>query len=160
MARGKWSALVFLLLTMSLATGSCTSKEPAEESGPPPEDKGRIAVETAMADWLPGNADEIAELLGPMVTKDLPIARDIATEAIRTALLTRYELSVEHVEDAGGTDAYSARVGITFPIVVKLPVLGEKEYLVRAAYDVTVKDGKVTESGFDASSVEVEEVSG
>ncbi len=159
MRHRKWIALLCVLLTTPLAMGSCASKEPAEESGAPPEEKGRIAVETAMADWLPDNADEIADELGPKVTMDLPIARDIATEAIRTALLTRYELSVQHVEDTEGTDAYSARVGITFPIRLKLPLLGEKEYLVSVAYDVTVKDGDVTESGLDASSVEVKEVS-
>ena len=151
------SVLFCLLLAASLLLGSCKSEEPAEVATPPLEEKGMITVETAVADWLSGSADEIAEQLGPLVTLNVPIARDIATEAIRTALLTRYELSVQHVEGAEGTDSYLARVGISFPLHLKLPLLGEKEYMVGVAYDVTVQDGQITESALDPSSVEIKE---
>lgn len=154
------NVLLCLLLASSILLGSCKSDEPAEEATPSPEEKGMITVETAVADWLPSSADEIAEEVGPQVTGELPIASGIATEAIRTALLTRYELSIQHVEDAEGTDAYLTRVGISFPIRVKLPVVGEKEYLVSLTYNITVRDGQVTESRLDPSSIELKAVSG
>ncbi len=148
-----------LLVALLLAAGCAGESEPRPDD-PPPEVRGKAAVDTAVGDWIPGNVDDIAEEIGSLVTGDIPIARDIATEAIRTALLARYELSVEHIEDPEGEDSYAARVGISFPVRITLPLLGEKEYLLRVAYDITIKNGEVIDSSLDASSFEMEDTSG
>lgn len=137
------------------ATESAEITEPAEitEEG----DIAKVEVKASIAGWIPGNADNISQTIGALVTADTPIAKEIAAKVVKTVLLTELELSVDHTKPIDGEDRYSARVTLGFPILLEIPVLGEKEYWVTVSYDFTIEDGQVVDADIDASSFEMKE---
>jgi len=160
MERKKWIVILCSLLVMILTTAGfcCTKTIPSEEPTQEEEQvEAYIEVKASIGGWIPGNVDAISEEIGGLVTADLPVARDIVAKAIKTALLSEFNLSVKHTESLEGEDKYSARVGIEFPILLELPVIGEKEYWVTSYYDFTIDNGEVTDAHIDVSSFEMKE---
>jgi outer membrane lipoprotein-sorting protein len=151
---------VFLcgLLVISMILAGCGSTE-AEESTETAEEgeAAHLDIKTSIAGWIPANTDNISETIGALVTSDTPIARDIAAKAIKTALLTELDVSVKHIQYIEGEDKYSARVALGFPLLMKLPVIGEKEYWVEVSYEFTLENGQVVDTELDISSFEMKE---
>lgn len=149
------------LLVISMIITGCGSPEAAEPAATTEEgDVAHFDVKTSIAGWIPANADNVSETIGALVTADTPIARDIVAKAIKTALLTELEISVEHIRFIEGEDIYSVRVALGFPLLLELPVLGEKEYWVEVSYEFTIEDGQVVDADIDISSFEMTETSG
>lgn len=75
-------------------------------------------------------------------------------------MLTEFEISVEHVRPVEGEDRYSARVALGFPLLLELPVPGEKEYWVEVSYEFTIENGQVVDADIDLSSFQMTEMKG
>ena len=148
--------LLSLLLIMLVVTGCGSPKEDTGAPESPTEKESHIKIEGSIADWVPGNVDELSEEIADQIT-GVPIAKDIAATAIKTAMLARLEIQIARVESLNGTDKYSARVNFRFPIELDLPIVGKKEYWISVTYNVIIEEGEVTDSEIDLSSFEMTE---
>ncbi|MFC2035829.1 hypothetical protein ACFLUJ_06895 [Chloroflexota bacterium] len=174
MLQRKWIVFLCSLLVISMTITGCSSlgstepeetteastiTEPEEITEPleTTEDKDitRLEVEASIAGWLPLNVDNTSDTIGALVTSDTPIAKDIASKVIKTALLTELDVTVEHTSPLEGEDKYTARVVLGFPILLELPILGAKEYWVSIGYDFIIEGGQVVDADIDASSFEM-----
>ena len=158
MAKKKRVLYLFSLLVIMLVVAGCGS--PKEATRPPEsstEKESRIELEGSIADWVPGNVDELSEDIADLVIGDLPLAKNIAATAIKTAMLARLEIQIEHVESLNGTDTYSVRANFRFPIEVDLPIVGKKEYWISVTYNITIEEREVTDSEIILSSFEMTE---
>lgn len=152
----KWIALLCsLAVVLLVATGCSSSQEDTPPPKPSSEEDHYSDVENAVQDWVVANVDELSEQIGSLVTGNLPLARDIVAKVIETALLTWLESSVESVEPLAGTDGYSARVKLEFPLELQIPLVGKKGYRVSVKYDIIIEDGDVTDSDIDLDSFEM-----
>ena len=156
----KWITLLCSLAVVLVVAAGCSSPQ---EATPPlkstPEEVPLSEIESAVQDWVVSNVDEVSEQIGSLVTGDLPLARDIVAKAIKTGLLSWLEFSIEYEESLKGTDRYSARVRLEFPLEVEIPLVGKKGYRVSVSYDIIVEDGKVTDSDIDLDSFEMRKTS-
>ena len=128
-----------------------------EEVATEEDSKAHIDIEASISGWIPGNADNISQAIAALIPADIAIARGVIARMIKTALLTKLEFSVEHTEPIEGEDRYSARVNLGFPILLKLPVLGEKDYWISIGYDLVIENGQVVDANIDFSSFEMTE---
>ena len=146
--------LCSLLVVLLFVTG-CSSPEVTSLPESPPKEGPCAGIESAVQKWVRDNVAELSKEIGPLVTKDLPLARDIVAKAIETALLAWIEFPVEDVEPVKGGDGCSARVKLEFPLEMQIPLVGKKGYRVSVEYDVIVEKGEVTDSDIDLSSFEM-----
>ena len=140
---------------ISTGCGSPETVEPAETTEE--RDIAHIDVKTSVSGWIPTNADNVSDTVGALVTADTPIAKEMVAKAVKTALLSELEISVDHTRPVNGADKYYARVALGFPLLLELPIVGKKEYMVMVSYDFTIDDGQVVEADIDASSFEMKE---
>jgi len=158
----KAQRLLFLsaLLIACLIVFGCKSPENIETTEPlettEEGDITKLEIKSSIAGWMPGNADDVSDTIGALVTSDTPVARDIAAKAIETALLTELEILVEHTSPLDTEDTYSARVALGFPILFELPIVGEKNYWVSVGFDFIIEDGEVVSANIDTSSFKME----
>lgn len=153
----KWVACLLSLLMIVLVVAGCGS--PKEDTSAPEsstEKKSQIEIEGSIADWVPGNVDELSEEIADQIT-EVPIAKNIAATAIKTAMLARLEIQIEHMESLSGTDKYSVRTNFRFPVELDLPIVGEKEYWVSVSYNFILEGREVTESEIILSSFKMTE---
>jgi len=144
------SALLCLLLVIPLTLGSCTSKDASPE--PPSEQEQLEEIERAVHKWVDENVDELAEQIGPLLTGNLPLLRDVASELIKKGLLAWLDVKILKITTIENEHMYSARAELEFPIVAKLPLLGEKRYSVSVQYDLIIENGEVTDADIDVTS--------
>ncbi len=151
--------LVSCLMVAALLPVSCAPAVVEEEEEVVTQEEGEayIDIKASISGWIPGNVDNISQEIADLVPADIPLARGIVAKAIKTTLLTKVELSVEHVESIAGEDRYSARVNLGFPILLELPVIGKKEYWVSISYDFVIENGQVVDANIDVSSFEMTE---
>lgn len=162
MRQSKWTVILSSLIVLLLVTSSlsCTKTAPPEEPAPEEdEDKAHAEIKASIAGWLPVHTDKVSEEIGVLVTADTPIAREIAAKVVKTALLTTVELSVKHVENLEGEDKYSTKVGLGFPILLELPIIGEKEYWTSIIYVFIIENGEVKDAKIDVSSFDMRGIS-
>ncbi len=123
------------------------------------EDGGaHLDVEASIAGWLPENADNVSQTIAGLIPAEYAVFRDIVATTVKTIIMTELELDIEHIEPIDGEDRYSARVGLGFPILLELPVLGKKEYWIAVSFDFVVEEGQVVDANIDASSFNMSEV--
>jgi len=168
LSRRLW--LLAVVVSLLIAAG-CGGQSAESQKGPFDEAKASQELSTAMAVWLPNNADTVGEQVGMWVALGAPpLSNDVASDAVKVALLAELEIAVVHVEAAKGTDSYKGTVNVSFATTFTLSpglLLGgtdddpgtEKEYLVTIAFDVTVTDGEVVEAspGYDVDVDVVED---
>jgi len=113
------------------------------------------SFEPAVEAWVDQYLDEISDDIGVLVTIDLPIARDIASEAVKKAVFQNLQWKITEVEAHRSGQGYAVRVRFTFPLKVDLPVFS-KEYKIQADYVLHVRDGSVVDSDIDLDSFQME----
>ena len=155
MMQQKRAALLCSLLGILLVAAGCISPEATPPSEPSLEEGPFAEIETAVQDWVQDNMAELSEDIGILVTGDLPLARDIVAKAIETALGAWLEYSIEQTQPLEGTNKYSARVKLEFPLELEIPLVGKIGYRVSIAYDIVVENGQVTETDIDISSFQM-----
>ena len=123
----KWIALLYVLLAIPLVMAGCTSMDASPE--PPSEQEQEEEIERAVRKWVDENADVLADPIGRLLTANLPFLSDIASDLIKKGLLAWLEVNVLQHDALEGGHRYSARVELSFPIEVKVPLFiseGEK----------------------------------
>jgi len=180
--------LLDCLIIIALLSASCTISTPKQETSAPPAeepvlpDEGKQTVETeteessikeaviqeessahldvegSIAGWLPENADNVSQSIADLVPDDLSFVRSFVAKAVKTIIMTALELDIEHIEALDGDDRYSARVGLGFPILIDLPIVGKRDYWIMVSFDFVVEEGEVVDANIDASSFEMKEV--
>ncbi len=108
-----------------------------------------------METWLESHADSISQEIGALVTGNLPIARDIAAAAAKTALLAYLEWEVIEIEKLEGGQEQIATVRLIFPLRLKLAVISE-EHRIQVDYVLRIRDCIVVDSYLDLDSFQME----
>jgi len=148
--------LISLLVIMLVVAGCGSSKEDTSSPESSTEKNSQIEIEGSIADWVSSDVDELSEEIAGQIT-EVPIAKNIAATAIKTAMLARLEIQIEHMEPLNGTDKYSVRANFRFPVELDLPIVGEKEYWVSVSYNLILEGREVTESEIILSSFKMTE---
>ena len=146
----KWIALLCVLPVIPLVMAGCTSKDASPE--PPSEQEQHEEIEQAAHKWVDENVDELAEQIGPLLTGNLPFISDVASDLIKRGLLGWLEVNVLHHDALEGRHRYFARVELSFPVEVKVPLIGEKRYSVSVQYDFIIENEEVTDADIDTTS--------
>ena len=111
-------------------------------------------IDVAVEIWLKNNLDKIAEPVAELITMDLPIVKDIATELVSEALSHFLQWEIIEAEPATDDRTCIVRTRLVLPISIDLPLLS-KEYTVQVDYLLYVRGGNVMDSDIDTSSFEM-----
>lgn len=112
-------------------------------------------TEFAVEIWLKNNVDNIAETIGELITLDLPIVKNIASELVSEALLHFLQWEIVDTESASDDQTCIVRTRLFVPIKIDLPLLS-KEFKVQVDYLLYVRGGNVMDSDIDLQSFEME----
>jgi len=111
-------------------------------------------IDVAVEIWLKNNLDKIAKPIAELITMDLPIVKDIATELVSEALSHFLQWEIIKMDQAPDSQTCIARTRLILPISIDLPLLS-KEYKVQVDYLLYIRGGNVMDSDIDASSFEM-----
>jgi len=143
----KWIILILILIVIPLAASACSPPDSDEDGrGGPCE-----SIEPAVEEWLDDNLDDISEVIGELVTLDLPIARDIVAEAAKRALLSHLEREIVKAEPSQDKRECIARVRLTFPLTIDLPLIS-LDRKVQVDYVLRIQGNSVMDSDIDLDS--------
>ena len=155
MLRKKWVAPLCVLIIIVSVASACSA--PAQPSGSASDEQSAAikSIEPAIEVWVDDNMDDIAEKVGELVTLDFPIARDIAAEATRRAILSNLKWKIIEVEESQDNLEYITRVRLTFPLRLELPLVSQ-EHKVQVDYVLRIRESKVEDSDIDLDSFQME----
>ena len=151
----KWVALLCVLIITISAVSACSAPTQLNGSASDEQSAAIKSIEPAIEVWVDDNMDDIAEKVGELVTLDFPIARDIAAEATRRAILSNLKWKIIEVEESQDNLEYITRVRLTFPLRLELPLVSQ-EHKVQVDYVLRIRESKVEDSDIDLDSFQME----
>lgn len=159
MLRKKWPVLILSLIVIPLAVLACSSSEIIATPPPDSDEDSRggpcEGIEPIVEAWVDENLDEVGEKVGELVTRDLPIARDIVAAAVESALQSYLEWESVEAEPSQTKQTCIARVRLTFPLTIDLPLIS-LDRKVQVDYELHIRENRVVDSDFDLDSFQME----
>jgi len=105
--------------------------------------------------WIYDYIDEISDEIGALVTANLPVARDIASAAVKKAITKNLQCKIIEAEARQNGQEHDVRVRLAFPLEFDLPKVPTKKYTVEADYILRVREGNVVDSNIDLDSFHI-----
>jgi FtsZ-binding cell division protein ZapB len=101
--------------------------------------------------WLEANIDDISEMVGGLITLNMPIAKDIAAKVVEQALMSYLEWDIVNTALSPDNQTCIKTVRLTFPIKMDLAQLS-MQYGVQVDYLLRIRENRVIDSDIDLES--------